>query len=426
MHSKRIFSRRDFVKAAAAAGLLLPSSRAWARPKPFFETADLYEAGVGGYATYRIPGIVATAKGTLLAYCEARKSAGGDWGDIDVHLRRSVDGGRTWSPTRVLVDVKEAADNPVAVAQNLGTDEGAVAVNNPVMITDRTPGMVHFLYCVEYARCYYMRSDDDGLTFSEPTDITATFEEFRPVYDWKVIATGPGHGIQTRRGRLLVPIWMSLGTGEHAHRPSAVSTVYSDDGGRTWHAGDLALENGKTYTYPDRPGAQAFVNPSETAAVELADGRIMLNGRTESPEMRRAVTTSSDGVRGWTTPVFDEQLYEPICFGSMVRLSEQPRSDRNRLLFVNPDSGRTVAEHGIRARRNVTVKLSYDEGDTWPVERSIEPDLSGYADLAAGADGTIYCLFERGGIDGNAFRSKYLTLARFNLEWLTRGQDRLG
>jgi hypothetical protein len=159
---------------------------------------DLFAAGEDGYATYRIPGIVVTGRGTILAYCAARKDGIGDWADIDVALRRSTDGGRSWQPRRILVDADRAtADNPTA-------------------IVDRKTGAVHFLYQVNYARCFYMRSDDEGQAFSPAVDITSVFEQFRPEYDWNVIAPGPGHGIQLDNGRLLVPVWLS--TGGHKHR----------------------------------------------------------------------------------------------------------------------------------------------------------------------------------------------------------------
>jgi sialidase-1 len=111
---------------------------------------------------------------------------------------------------------------------------GKTTADNPTAIVDRQTGAVHFLYQIDYARCYYVRSDDDGLSFTAPVDITATFEQFRKEYDWNVIAPGPGHGIQLKNGRLLVPVWLS--TGGHKHRPSCQATIYSDDHGRTWSA----------------------------------------------------------------------------------------------------------------------------------------------------------------------------------------------
>ena len=188
--------------------------------EPFLEKTDLFEAGKDGYALYRIPGLVVTAKGTLLAYCEARKSARGDWGTIDILLRRSTDGGKTWEPPRKIADPPDGRDQeprrPGPEARQAGRDHA----QQPGRHRRPKTGAVHFLFCVEYARCFYLRSDDDGQTFTKPVEITATFEQFRPEYDWKVLATGPGHGIQLTGGRLLVPVWLSTGTGGHAHRPS--------------------------------------------------------------------------------------------------------------------------------------------------------------------------------------------------------------
>src|SRR2546423_1353732 len=126
---------------------------------PVMGKTDLFEAGVGGYALYRIPGIVVSAKGTIIAYCEARKS-GADWGQIDIWMRRSLDGGKTWEAPRALVKLEGGFErNPVAVEKKLGKD-GEITTNNPVMIAARD-GALHFLYCVEYMRCFYMKSGDE-------------------------------------------------------------------------------------------------------------------------------------------------------------------------------------------------------------------------------------------------------------------------
>jgi sialidase-1 len=217
-----------------------------------------------------------------------------------------------------------------------------------VLIADKD-GTIHMLFCLEYMRCFYQRSADDGLTWSTPMEITATFEAFRKDYGWKVLATGPDHGIQLKTGRLIVPVWLSTGTGGNAHRPSVTATVFSDDQGKTWKAGEIAV-----------PCTDEWINPNETTAVELADGSVMLNVRNESKTHRRLITTSNDGATGWSTPRFDDALLEPICMGSVVRLSLQPGSDKNRILFSNPHNLSRAdgkeQEGKNRDRKNVSVK----------------------------------------------------------------------
>ncbi len=326
-------------------------------------------------------------------------------------LRRSTDGGKTWQPRQKIAHVPGPhSKNPAALAQKLAKSDD-VTYNNPVAIVDRQKGLVHFLFCLEYMRCFAMTSDDDGKTFSKLIEITDTFEKFRKDYDWKVIATGPAHGIQLTSGRLVVPVWLSTSEGGHAHRPSMVSVIFSDDSGKTWQRGEVAAVN-----------SPELKNPNETVIAQLVDGRVMLNIRSESKEHRRAVSFSKDGATGWSKPVFDDALLEPICMASLIRYSDKP----NRLLFANPHSldranGKALPGQN-RDRKNLTVKCSEDEGKTWPISRSLESGFSGYSDLAVGADGAIYCFYERGSTDGkDNFRTGSLCLARFNWEWLAEG-----
>jgi sialidase-1 len=371
-------------------------------PGAFFQVQDLFVAGQGGYASYRIPAIATTRRGVLVAVVEARKGGAGDWGSIDLVFRRSLDGGKTWEPQRKLLEP------PAGLVQNPASKQrkpGELTLHNPVLVPDRA-GTLHVLVCGEYQRCWLLRSLDDGATFSAPTDLTPVFEEFRKDYDWKVLATGPGHGIQLAMGRLVVPVWLSTGQGSGAHRPSAVATIASDDAGRTWKRGAVIAK------------PPALQNPSESTLVELDGGGVMISMRTEQPEMLRAVSRSADGLTGWSPPALDSWLPETVCEGSLLRISRSGGGAKSRILYTAPHNP------GRKDRKNLTVKLTLDEGRTWPVYRVIEEGPAGYSDLAMGADGTLFCLFEKGAAP-DAYHPKTVTLARFNLEWVSGEQDRL-
>jgi len=374
--------------------------------EPYLEKQDLFQVGDDpAFNLYHIPGIVVTAKGSVLAWCEARKG-GGDWSDIRILLRRSTDDGKTWSAPKSIVDVPgPKAKNAFALRlKNIDTKQ--ITYNNPVLIADRD-GTVHMLFCLEYERAFYQRSVDDGISWSKPVEITATFDAFKKHYAWKVLATGPNHSIQLKTGRLVVPVWLSTGEGGNAHRPSVTATIYSDDQGKTWKAGDIAV-----------PCTDEWINPNETVAVELNDGRVMLNVRSESKAHRRLITTSPDGATNWSTPTFDEALLEPICMAGMVRYDHGGKS---LILFSNPhnlDGGResTPAPGKSRARKNLSIKISRDEGQTWPVNKLLEDGPSMYSDVAVTKSGAILCFYGRSAKAG--FAGSALTLARFNLEWL--------
>ncbi len=366
--------------------------------EPMFELVDIFNAGDAGYRTYRIPALSIAPDGTLIALCAGRFDGHSDWVNIDTWIRRSTDGGKTWTEPQIV------------------TDDGQNLVENATMIVDHETGEVHLMYQILYQRAYHKVSKDNGATWSPPREITYVFDVFRERENYKteIIAMGPGHGIVLDSGRYVVPIWLST---SHAHRPSIISTVYSDDQGETWQAGDIIARN-----------TEHNPNPSEHVLIQLDDGRVMSNIRCESKKYRRLQSFSKDGATGWSEPQFHEGLFDPICFASMRRHSSAKDGGKSRILFANPyseDFPEVVLKWGARQRRNLTMRLSYDEGKTWPVSKVIESGRSGYSDIAVAPDGTIYCMFERGGLSEKlgAFAPSKMTVARFNLAWLTDGKD---
>lgn len=370
---------------------------------------DVFVEGDGGFAAYRIPGLVVTARGTVLAYCEARKFTPADRGEIEIHLRRSTDGGRTWEAPRQIAHLgPRLPRNPHMPEDKRGKDMGGPeqqTVNNPMLIATRE-GPVHLVYCVEYMRVFHARSDDDGVTWSPPVEITATFDRFRDEIDWQAVATGPGHGLQLRGGRLLVPAWMA--TYEREPKPPlrrACGVVYSDDDGATWQRGDLTGFAG-----------------NESILAELSDGRVLLSARNGDRRNRRLVMVSADGATRWGESRFVDDLWEPGCMAGLVAHPGVPGEGRPLLLHSSPRT--TRREH--RERKDLTIHLSSDDGRTWSVRRLLQPGPSAYSDLAVLSDGTVLCLFESGrpGDDrrGGDWAYARISLARFSLAWI-RGEE---
>ncbi len=360
-----------------------------------FDTTHLFEARTAGYSTYRVPGILATKSGVLIATAEARRGKGGDWDGNDLVMRRSDDGGESWDDMRVVVACDTYGPGPIS---------------NFSMISDRADGHVHALYCHSYARVFSTCSEDDGASWSDPIEITTTLEPWQADYPWKVIATGPGHGIQLTTGRYLIPVWMSdgsgteFGPGKLGHRPSVVAGLYSDDNGKTWERSNILC----------RDGVGDVVNPSETLPLELKDGRVLFNIRTESLRHRRFVSISPDGVSGWSDPLTDDDLLEPVCMASLLRLAD------GSVVFANCD----VLEHEFTSpdrvmhdRKNLTVKRSTDDCATWTASRAIQSGPSSYSDMAQNRNGLVCCIYENQKIDGQ-YDTKYVSVSRFDVGWI--------
>jgi sialidase-1 len=356
-----------------------------ALPEPLL--TDVYVAGADASHTYRIPSVIATPKGTLLAFAEARRTGPGDAGDIDLVARRSHDGGQSWSPIQIVGDNgPHTFGNPCPVVDTRTGTIWLLTTHNRG--TDREKDII--AGTSQASRTVWaMKTEDDGVTWSTPVEITASVKQA----DWTWYATGPGVGIQTSSGRLVIPA-------NHAEAGSGIHRshlFFSDDGGKSWSV-----------------GASAEAGTNESQLVELVDGRLMLNMRNHppKPENFRMVATSDDLGRTLSKASTDRTLIEPPAQASLLRLTTTKAHDRNRLLFANPASTQ---------RERLTVRLSYDEGTSWPVARVIHEGPAAYSSLVVLPDLSIGVLFERGD------RSPYekITFARFTLEWLTAGQDRL-
>ena len=342
------------------------------------EKITVFSAGEAGYACFRIPALVVSPGGTVLAFAEGRLDRCADDADINLVLKRSTDHGRTWSNLQVLFD------------------DGDLSVNQPTPIVDHETGEIVFVFCKNNQRMFVTRSADDGATWAEPREITEQATD----PSWSYFGAGPGHGVQLSTGRLLVSSWGDLSPGPKTWRPANWGKVqfsysmYSDDHGETWKRSeplDIDLSD-------------------ESMSVETAGGRIYMNMRSRQQKHMRAYAWSEDGGETWAKVEFDAGLPEPSVQGSVVRFTTADADGKNRVLLAHPSSQ--------TERARLTVRMSYDECRTWPVEKMLHEGSSAYSDLAIAPDGTALCLYE-------ADKYSKFVLARFNLQWLTDGADRL-
>jgi sialidase-1 len=328
----------------------------------------IYESGQQGYHTYRIPALIATRTGTLLAFCEGRKTGRGDHGDIDLMLRRSSDAGQTWDQQKI-------------IHEEGGTEK--ITIGNPCAVVDEQTGVVWLAFCRNNDRVFITHSADEGKSWAKPKEITKNVKE--PEWGW--YATGPGHGIQLKhgehKGRLVLPCDCgdSKGWGDWDKKGRSL-VIYSDDHGQTWTRGGITEKS-----------------MNECEVVELTDGSLLLSMRNYRGANQRAFAVSKDGGSTWSSPELHEQVYCPTCQSSLHRYSWQP----NMILYSGP---------GGPGRENMTIRLSYDEGKTWPVAKVLEKGSSAYSDLAVLPDGRIGCLYEVNGY-------KQIVFTAFPLQWLT-------
>ena len=342
-----------------------------------FEIKELWRGGEH-YARHRIPGMIVTSNGTLIAYNEARL-AGDDWAKMDILMQRSEDHGKTFGEFVKLAE---------------GTDEHPT-VNNPVMVEDKN-GRIHLLYCEDYTinggRALRRYSDDDGLTWSDPIDISA----FTRSIDHNAFAFGPGHGIMTEDGTLIIPIWMVPKFYEapiKAHSPSIISTFYSKDNGETWALGDFLRSNADV------------ISPNETVAALTSDGNVYLNIRFNG--FCRATAYSKNGYSDWQGYAPNYRLPDPQCFGSVAAYNDG--NHPYTMIFANCATK--------ESRTHVTVRASFDNGVSYPISKLIDDVRGGYVEVATDNEaGLVYVLYEdKFGVSD--------TLAIFDYEWLVNGEN---
>ena len=307
----------------------------------FYEESTVYTGGDDGYAAFRLPVLIVEDDGTLLSFADGRVYSAADTGNkIDAVMKRSTDGGETWEDLQVL-----------------GTAGGTYSkVGNCTAVYDSTTDTTHLVYLEDLTHAYQVSTTDGGATFSTPTEITSVYDEFG--FDWSYFATGHVHGIQLENseesGRLVLPIWMS----DHPRNQDSLATfaagvIYSDDHGLTWNAGGLVDSDKKL---------------NESTIFETMTGGICINSRAASGDGYRVVSWSNDAGESFGLPENDLELPDVVC--QSTTLTTQDNQGVPVTLFCGP---------GGPSRTNLTVRVSYDDGQTWPISKVVAPNYSGYS-----------------------------------------------
>ena len=313
----------------------------------------------GKYTNYRLPSIVVTKKNTVIVYGEARDTrvnndSGGTNHDeclMDIYLRRSTDGGETFG-------------DPIYVAKGLEFHAAGYGetLDNPVIFVGND-GILHMLFSCNAGRVglFYTKSTDDGLTWEKPRNITDSFKGVK----FMLLACGPGHGVVLDDGRLVTSAWMYNGA-------YFVYPIYSDDNGETW-----------------KMGQRVSTNRDETCIVRTSDGGVLCNSRQNALPSEtspyRVLSSSLNGIGGWTTSEPHKTLIDPACCGGMtsVELDGLPHA----ILFTNNAS--------TTARNNLTVRCSFNDGLTWEKSLLIDKNDGGYSDVAVDENGKVYVIYEQ-------------------------------
>lgn len=345
--------------------------------KPIYR-ANLFSKGDYGYNTFRIPALVVSKKGTILAFAEARKNSRSDTGDIDLVMKRSTDGGKTWSEMiMVWDDAENVCGNPCPVVDE---KTGRIIVLSTWNLGKDHEKDIHKKTSQDTRRVYMLHSDDDGLTWSEAREITDMAKN--PVWGW--YATGPCHAIQLKsgpyKGRLVAPCDHSNVPGDYTGPVSENKTtsfshiIYSDDIGQTWKIGGISAAGG-----------------NECTIVERTDGSLMLNMRGPRGEREngkcRMVAISRDGGQTLESTYWDQSLQEPVCQASILNYTPKGKLTPT-ILFSNPN-------HPDK-RMNMTIKISHDNGQTWADQYQVFGKFTAYSDIVVLNKGDIGIFYESG------------------------------
>ncbi len=351
----------------------------------------IYTSGQEGHKTYRIPAIIKNKQGHLLAFAEGRVNGSGDFGDINIVLKISRDQGRTWSALSTLVDYQDLqAGNPTPVL-----DESDPRFPKGRIFLFYNTGNNHENEIREgkgLREVWYITSTDGGLTWNTPMNITS--QVHRPnqpsrnsayVFkeDWRHYANGPGHGMQFNQGphagRILIAANHSEGPRGERGSDYRAHTFYTDDHGETFHLGaSIAI-----------PGS------NESSATEISGGKLLMNIRNQRGDIRqRIIGLSQDGSATWKETYFDPQLPDPICQGSILTIAQ--KKGLFTLAFSNAAD--------TKNRDNLTIRISKDDGRTWPISIPIEngaaagespKDFTAYSDLVSLDSKNIGIVYER-------------------------------
>jgi len=348
------------------------------------EYIDVFVENTDGYNTYRIPSIITSEKGTLLAFCEGRSSRS-DHAQNDIVLKRSTNNGISWGNLQIVArDGENTLSNPLAVVVE--------KTGRIILMFQRYPEGYHEREVVpgytdpKVCRSFICYSDDDGKNWSESEEITSSVK--RPTWVTS-IAGGPGNGIQLKKGKYKGRLIMPFNQGPYDKWK--VYSVISDDLGETWHYGEIAFEQD--------PGMG-----NEVQMVELNDGSVMLNSRSAKGIKKRKTAISYDGGENWTGLIDDPNLDEPMCMASILRYSYPEEGDKSRIIFSNPATK--------AGRMYGCLKISYDEGKSWDVEKFIYNGSYAYSSITKMNNKNIGVLFEKDGYSNISFMS-------VELEWLT-------